>query len=139
MSSASLDKMNRPTAVPVARAADASHHSTLQYEASVIHPVEEIQRSAKSNEVKTKRQLQAITYGAAMPMRLQMQEEILSQFHRLPGLQSSYLGLAALSGRDEKFDVEDYMGRPEDSPYEPETGAHEIMEKRLGIETKRPL
>lgn len=131
--------MTRPAAVPVARAADASHHSTLQYEASVIHPVEEIQRSAKLNELKTKRQLQAITYGAAMPMRMAMQEEILSQFHRLPGLPSSFLGLSALSRRDEKFDVEDYMGLPEDSPYEPEQGAHEIMEKRLGITAKRPF
>lgn len=126
--------MQRPKAVPVTRDAAASTQSTLQYEASVIHPVEEIQRTAKQNERKTKRQMMALTYGAAMPMRLQMQEEVLSQFHRLPGLPSSFLGLSTLLNRDETIDVEDFMDKPEDSPYMPVHSAHEIMETRLGIQ-----
>lgn len=131
--------MDRPKSVPVTRDASSSTHATLQYEASVIHPVEEIQRSAKSNERRTKYQLLALTYGSAMPMRLQMQEETLSQFHRLPGLPSSRLGLETLSFRDETIDVEDYMGRPEDSPFMPEFTTHEIMEKRLGINPPQPF
>ncbi len=125
--------------MPVNRIGDPSTLSTLKYEVSVIHPVEEIQRKARGNEVKTKQQLQALAYGAAMPMRSQMQQEILSQFHRLPGLPSSHLGLSVLTGRDENFDVEDFMGRPEDSPYMPEHTAHEIMEKRLGLQSRRPF
>lgn len=89
--------------------------------------------------MKTKRQLMAITYGAAMPMRLMMQEEILSQFHRLPGLPSSFTGLNSLSGRDERIDFDDIFNLPEESPYVPQMDTHEIMEKRLGIEAKRPF
>ncbi len=131
--------MDRPKSVPVTRDTSASTHATLQYESSVIHPVEEIQRTAKLNERNTKFQMLALTYGSAMPMRLQMQEEILSQFHRLPGLPSSQLGLNSLSFRDETIDVEDYMGRPEDSPFMPDLTTHDVMEKRLGIQTPQPF
>lgn len=131
--------MERPKSVPLQREAGASTHSILKYEASVIHPVEEMQRSTKASSEKSKAQMLALTFGAAMPMRLQMQRDILGQFHRLPGLPSSHLGHSLLTFRDEMIDDEDYMGRPENSPYMPTQTAHEIMEKRLGILVNRQI
>ena len=125
--------MQRPSSIPVGRTPTTTPGSTLKYDASVIHPVEELQKAAK-NEQKSERQKLAIAYGAAFPMRMRMQEEILSQFHRLPGLPSSYLGLSTLTKQNETFDFDDYLGLPEDSPFMPVQNAHQVMEKRLGIE-----
>ncbi len=44
-----------------------------------------------------------------MVMRMQMEQILLSQFQRLPGLRSEYAGLETLMGRDEDFGPEDYL------------------------------
>jgi len=49
-------------------------------------------------------------YGTHAPMRLEMEQAILSQFRRLPGLKSHHVGLETLMGRDEEIDFGDYMG-----------------------------
>lgn len=131
--------MERPKSVPLQRAPDASPHALLKYDVSVIHPVEEMQKQTKLAAGKSKAQMLALTFGAAMPMRLQMQRDILGQFHRLPGLPSSHLGHSVLGFRDEMIDDEDYMGLPENSPYPPTQTGHEVMEKQLGIAVNRQI
>jgi len=56
---------------------------------------------------------------------------ILSQVQRLPGLQSSHLGLDTILGRDETIDFEDFLGVPEMSEQEVDTRA--VLERQYGI------
>lgn len=62
------------------------------------------------NEVKRKREVLAATYGAHVPLRMQMESEILSQYRRLPTLQSSMVGLDTLAGRDTQINISDVFG-----------------------------
>ncbi len=48
-------------------------------------------------------------FGSHMFMRMRMDETILSQFQRLPGLRSEFCGLDTLLNRDEDFAFEDYL------------------------------
>jgi hypothetical protein len=62
------------------------------------------------NAVVRQREILAATYGKHVPLRMQIESEILSQFRRLPSLPSSMLGLETLAGRDTKLDVADVFG-----------------------------
>lgn len=42
-----------------------------------------------------------------MPIRLQTEKQILSQFQRLPGIRSEMPGLETMLGKDEDLDFED--------------------------------
>ena len=53
--------------------------------------------------------MMARVYGSHLPMKLQMEEKILGQFQRFPGLRSSFAGLEALSGRDMEIEFGDYL------------------------------
>jgi hypothetical protein len=64
---------------------------------------------AKS-DVKRQREVLAATYGAHVPLRMQIESEILSQYRRLPTLQSSMLGLDTLAGRDTQINISDVFG-----------------------------
>ena len=44
-----------------------------------------------------------------MVMRMKMEETILSQFRRLPGLTSEFSGLDTIMNRDEDIGFEDYL------------------------------
>lgn len=69
---------------------------------------------------------------------MRMEQEILSQFRRLPGLDSHFIGLETLAGLDEKIDVQDYMGLPEENPnLEIDTRAE--MESKLRMPEFEPL
>lgn len=48
-------------------------------------------------------------FGSHMMMRFQMDKEALSKFQRLPGLQSSFVGLDTLMNLDEDMDFGDYL------------------------------
>lgn len=48
-------------------------------------------------------------FGSHLPLRMQMEQTILSQFQRLPALQSEFCGLETLLGKDEEFGFEDYL------------------------------
>jgi hypothetical protein len=50
-------------------------------------------------------------YGSHMPIRLNTEKAILSQFQRLPGIHSEMPGLEILLGRDEDIDFEDLFDR----------------------------
>ena len=85
------------------------------------------------NQKRTRLQLANVLYGSALPMTIRMEEETLSQFHRLPGLPCVNFGLDALSGDADMLKVEDYMGLPEQNPDAPEINMHRAMEKKLKI------
>jgi hypothetical protein len=61
-------------------------------------------------EVKRQREILAATYGLHVPLRMQMESEILSQYRRLPTLQSSMVGLDTLAGRDTQINISDVFG-----------------------------
>ncbi len=48
-------------------------------------------------------------FGTQMVARLEMERQILSNFQRLPALESSFVGLEAVMGTDEDIDFEDYL------------------------------
>lgn len=48
-------------------------------------------------------------FGSHMVARLEMEKEVLSQFQRLPVLESSYVGLETILGTDEDIEFEDYL------------------------------
>ena len=85
-----------------------------------LHPVQTIERHFASNSLATRRKLQAAAFGSALPMRLSMQQHMLSQCQRLPGLPSSYAGLDSFTGNDEKLDLDDIYNLPEHNPEMPE-------------------
>eukprot|EP00812_Abedinium_dasypus_P014737 NODE_8292_length_390_cov_176.214925.p3 GENE.NODE_8292_length_390_cov_176.214925~~NODE_8292_length_390_cov_176.214925.p3 ORF type:complete len:72 (-),score=31.64 NODE_8292_length_390_cov_176.214925:157-372(-) len=66
-----------------------------------------------------------------------MEREIVSQFQRLPGLQSSMVGLETLLDIDEELTEEDVFGREEAAPKSkitgPNFGLHDVMEARLNM------
>lgn len=62
------------------------------------------------DEVKRQREILAATYGLHVPLRMQMESEILSQYRRLPTLQSSMVGLDTLAGRDTDINISDVFG-----------------------------
>jgi proteasome maturation protein len=108
----------------------------LREDALQKHPVEVIQESSRAtagagpaNKSEMLRQL----YGVAAPAKLQIEQQILGRFARLPGnIPSSKLGLEALSGTLEEFGYESYLGLPADSEVAP-PDLHSQMEQRLGM------
>jgi hypothetical protein len=119
--------------------------STLKYESAPIHPVQRVIATHAASDLQARRTLQAATYGAAFPMRRMMQESVLAQFHRLPGLPSSGLAMDVLSGRDADIDFDDYLNLPSESPEAPGGAldtlgeSHAAMERMLGIAPKAPF
>jgi len=66
-----------------------------------------------------------------MPLRLKMEEKLLSDAHRLPPLHSEYLGLASAFGTDEEIGFEDYLNNHRDSEFG--VDLHQWMETKLGL------
>eukprot|EP01115_Flamella_aegyptia_P012228 TRINITY_DN6024_c0_g1_i2.p1 TRINITY_DN6024_c0_g1~~TRINITY_DN6024_c0_g1_i2.p1 ORF type:complete len:76 (-),score=24.61 TRINITY_DN6024_c0_g1_i2:8-235(-) len=66
-----------------------------------------------------------------MVVRMKMEETILGQFHRLPGLPSEFAGLDTIMGRDEELGFEDYLNVPQFN--EQPVDIHSVMENRLGL------
>ncbi|KAI3452123.1 hypothetical protein Pfo_008788 [Paulownia fortunei] len=69
------------------------------------------------------------TYGAAFPIKMELDRQILSKFQRPPGaIPSSYVGLEAMTGTLESFGFEDYLN----------VDMHHGMEVRLGLSKGPP-
>lgn len=98
-----------------------------------LHPVQKIERQFDLNAAATKRKLQAAAFGSALPMRLMMQQHMLAQCQRLPGLPSSYAGLNSFTGSDEKIDFDDIINLPMDSPEIPAEDARDQLERILRV------
>ncbi|XP_058091762.1 cyclin-B1-2-like [Magnolia sinica] len=103
------------------------------------HPLQPIYESAKRTEEETKRMILSNTYGSALPLKLDLERQILSRFQRPPGpLPSSMLGLEALTGSLDCFGFEDYLNDPQDSETFRPADMHHGMEVHLGL-SKGPV
>ncbi|MCD7450695.1 hypothetical protein HAX54_008149 [Datura stramonium] len=98
------------------------------------HPLESAYHSTKVRQQEMKRKILANTYGSALPMKLELDRQILSRFQRPPGaIPSSMLGLESLTGGLEDFAFEDYLNDPKDSESFRPVDMHHGMEVRLGL------
>lgn len=108
---------------------------TLKGDVLPTHPVEQIQEQHAKNATATKYQMLRDVYGAALPARMEIESQILSKFHRLPGLPSSKLGLQSMTGALDEIDFESMLGHP-DEPDFALPDLHSQMELQLGLNTK---
>mmetsp|Transcript_3854 Transcript_3854/g.13518 ORF Transcript_3854/g.13518 Transcript_3854/m.13518 type:complete len:149 (+) Transcript_3854:209-655(+) len=119
--------------------AEAPHDSlraglpNLKQDATVAHPVQQIQRDAPAARVAQRVQNTTRVYGAALPAKMQIEEQILGRVGRLPGLPSSRLGLDAMTGRLDELDYSDTLGFPSERETS-QVNLHVAMEHRLGLE-----
>eukprot|EP01091_Cochliopodium_minus_P009819 TRINITY_DN2508_c0_g1_i1.p1 TRINITY_DN2508_c0_g1~~TRINITY_DN2508_c0_g1_i1.p1 ORF type:complete len:125 (-),score=24.12 TRINITY_DN2508_c0_g1_i1:147-521(-) len=97
------------------------------------HPVEHIQKNFQRNQVNLESFASKNTFGTHFPMRLHMEQKLVSQFQRIPNLKTSYLGLEILRGDDEDIDFEDYLCDPQDEPNFPIPDIHKHMEFAMNI------
>ncbi|XP_075482959.1 cyclin-B1-2-like [Primulina tabacum] len=103
------------------------------------HPLESAFRSAKLKQEDMKKRILCNTYGAAFPMKRELERQILSKFQRPPGaIPSSFLGLEAIDGTLEGFGFEDYLNDPKDSESFRTADMHHGMEVRLGLSKGPP-
>ncbi|XVF20579.1 hypothetical protein REPUB_Repub12eG0012700 [Reevesia pubescens] len=72
------------------------------------HPLQSAYESAKKTQEEMKRKVMANTYGTALPLKMDLDRQILSRFQR-PLLPASMLGLEALTGTLDDFGFEDYL------------------------------
>eukprot|EP00871_Galdieria_phlegrea_P001226 jgi/Galph1/2103/GphlegSOOS_G792.1 len=97
------------------------------------HPVEVIQEQSAEQERRTRNQLLALVSGSHVPLRMEIEQRILSQFHRLPGFETSQPGLDTILGNDETITFEDVF---EGVPVEEagvELDSLTLFEKKLGL------
>lgn len=106
----------------------------LREEVLPPHPVQAIQDAGRpAAAAGSKAQMLRQVYGVALPAKMQIEQQILGRFARLPGgAPSSKLGLEALTGTLDEFGFESYVGLPHDSEVAP-PDMHSQMEARLGI------
>ena len=81
--------------------------------------------------------MMARVYGSHLPIRLHMEEKILTRFRRFPTLHSSHLGLETVLGVEADMEFGDYLGREEDSEKTSHVGPFEQMERRMGDKPDR--
>ncbi len=105
---------------------------SLKEDVKTAHPVQIIQETGRSSARSTKAQMLRDLYGVAVPAKMQIEEQILSKFQRLPGLPSSRLGLESLNGALDEFGFESFLGMPEESEIAP-PDLHSQMEQRLSM------
>ncbi|KAH0919654.1 hypothetical protein HID58_027314 [Brassica napus] len=86
-----------------------------------------------------KRTIIGHTYGTALPLKMDMDRQILSRFQRPAGpIPSSMLGLEVYTGAIDDFGFEDYLNDPRDSETVRPVDFHHGMEVRLGM-SKGPV
>eukprot|EP01095_Lingulamoeba_sp_RSL-Kostka_P010234 TRINITY_DN364_c0_g1_i1.p1 TRINITY_DN364_c0_g1~~TRINITY_DN364_c0_g1_i1.p1 ORF type:complete len:151 (-),score=51.19 TRINITY_DN364_c0_g1_i1:34-429(-) len=95
------------------------------------HPVEKLQQNIYQDKKMKKEGLRHL-FGQHMPMRLALEESVMSQSLRLPGMDSSYFGLEILTGQCYEIGFEDFLDMPEFS--EQNVDLHREMEVKLGIQ-----
>jgi hypothetical protein len=138
-----MDPASTQSAPLVPPALSDAPPSTLKYDIASVHPVQAALAAHEESRLRARRTLQAATFGSAFPMRRLMQESVLAQFHRAPGLPSSRLAFEVLNRRDADIDYEDYLSLPEDSPEGGPIDARlqnrDAIEKALGISIPPPF
>mmetsp|Transcript_17638 Transcript_17638/g.21379 ORF Transcript_17638/g.21379 Transcript_17638/m.21379 type:complete len:132 (+) Transcript_17638:295-690(+) len=94
------------------------------------HPVEEMQRNRQEKIQEAKTKALTAQYGIAAAMRYNADTHLLSRFHRMPGIPSSFTGLEVLSGNDTTLNVEDWLG-DQDMSAQYFADFHCTMERKL--------
>uniref|UniRef100_A0A1J3CDW9 Cyclin-B1-2 n=1 Tax=Noccaea caerulescens TaxID=107243 RepID=A0A1J3CDW9_NOCCA len=98
------------------------------------HPLESAYESGKKSQEEMKRQVIAHTYGAALPLKMDLDRQILSRFQRPSGaIPSSMVGLEVYTGAIDNFGFEDYLNDPRESETLKPVDFHHAMEVRLGL------
>ena len=82
---------------------------SLESAANAPHPVAQLQRSSGDAEWAAKLDFVRRSYGSHLAMRLATERSMFSRPHRLPGLQSSHVGLDTVTGSDVKIDFVDFL------------------------------
>jgi len=109
----------------------------LRADNTLSHPVERIQQHYTKQSRANDKHMMARIYGSHLPIRLHMEEKILTRFRRFPTLHSSHLGLETVLGVESDMEFGDYMNRAEESEKTSQLSAFEQMERRLGDKTDR--
>merc|ERR1711862_766536 len=94
------------------------------------HPVELIQKNAEKKDRAVRLNTASAVYGSAFTQRLQLEQTLLNQPRRLPGLPQSNIALDCLLGRDDDM-PEPYFTNPNDSENIPRATLLEQMEARF--------
>ncbi|KAF5205378.1 Cyclin-b1-2 [Thalictrum thalictroides] len=105
-----------------------------------VHPLQSSLQSFEKTETQMQRSILERTYGYALPMKMDLERQILARVQRPPGLPSSMLGYEALTGSLDVFDCEDYHSHndPRLSETSRPADMHHGMEVRLGL-SKGPV
>ncbi len=69
------------------------------------------------------------------PVMARFKHRFVCRVQRLPGIESSRLGLDSLSGKLDEFEIDSYLNRPNDREDIP-TDMHSLMEAQLKLQTK---
>eukprot|EP01038_Epipyxis_sp_PR26KG_P010528 gene10528-14145_t len=106
---------------------------SLENELQTKHPIETLQKSRENVLWFNKLDMVRKTYGSHLAMRLATEKELLGHSRRLPGLESSRIGLQTLLGEDESIDFNDFLNDPSTRPDIPKFEVHSQMEIALGL------
>ncbi|GAQ85734.1 proteasome maturation protein [Klebsormidium nitens] len=110
---------------------------TFKQDALPAHPVETMTKNFPKQQSTLKQTLLTNAYGAALPMRMEIERQYLSRPHRLPGMPDSRVSLDSMTGDLDNFGFEDYLNLP--SERESQNAAvdpHYVMEARMGMVPK---
>eukprot|EP00455_Lapot_gusevi_P019392 TRINITY_DN2076_c0_g1_i1.p2 TRINITY_DN2076_c0_g1~~TRINITY_DN2076_c0_g1_i1.p2 ORF type:complete len:149 (-),score=51.49 TRINITY_DN2076_c0_g1_i1:218-610(-) len=110
---------------------------SLKGQVSAVHPVQLIEQKLPKQQMRSRKMMMAQIHGSHLPMRMEMEEAILGQFRRLPGLQSSMLGLNTMLQRDETIEFNDFLGDPQNDERQVDLNA--LMERRFDKSVSRTL
>ncbi|KAI9355088.1 proteasome maturation factor UMP1-domain-containing protein [Zopfochytrium polystomum] len=95
------------------------------------HPLENHLRAWNDTQESMRLASARHLYGAHMPIRLQMEREIVKQRQRVPTLRRTRLAEDILSGNDCNIEFEDFLGDRDASVYL--VDPHGAMERALGM------
>merc|ERR1719343_646176 len=101
------------------------------------HSVERLLLENHRNSEKQDMMAKSIAFGQHAPMRAKMERNLLAQFQRLPGLESSLVGLHTVLDMDDTIEFEDIFNLEANAPVSaitgPNRGMHDVMEQRLNM------
>eukprot|EP00401_Gymnodinium_catenatum_P082578 CAMPEP_0117550350 /NCGR_PEP_ID=MMETSP0784-20121206/48635_1 /TAXON_ID=39447 /ORGANISM="" /LENGTH=138 /DNA_ID=CAMNT_0005347365 /DNA_START=16 /DNA_END=432 /DNA_ORIENTATION=- len=101
------------------------------------HPVERLLIDSGRRAEQQEMMALSLVHGQHAPIRLKVEREMLSQFQRLPGLPSSFVGLQTVLDLDETIEFEDVFNLEQNAPMSrvlgPNCTVHDVMETRLNM------
>jgi len=102
---------------------------------SAKHPVQVMQEERASGAAYAKKlETMARAHGGAIPAKLDLERQILTDVERLPGATpSKRLGLQILTGDIDRFGFEDYLNTEDARAEGPRADARAIVEAKLGL------